>query len=1260
MRPESYFLGVGEPSWLNHGDGVPKFVIAPRLARYRTGGDRWPVGSQSRYALDCGAFMALNGSNTNVPFFLDDDEYGGMVARFVDNNGYPPDFCAPRDVPCEPGVRKKTGMTVDEHQDLSTDSFVWLEREFPWLPWIPVLQGWEPEEYKRHRRKYEERGIDLASYHRVGLGSVCRRAHLPQIVEVIGQFAEDGIKLHGFGVKITALPKVGHLLTSADSMAWSLHARKNNIYLPGCTHAGPDCRNCYRYAVAWRERVLTTLTGPTAPALDERADTGIERETITMSTATIKPGMKVRYSALPVGAYIECPGSGCGRQAKIRHKHLLGKHYCYGKQTCKLAGEHLGDRDVHYRREPDASVGRRQVEAKPEPRWKQEDFDPDAGQRITYKDFTGKLVTMQVVSADWLGVKGPSGITVPYGTIEELHEDCALCGNSGRCSSCNGESAGPLYRCANCHGSNRCFMGCPVAEPEPVADDSEAAALFAGLVAAAPTVEPERESWTGIGPEPLDGVAVAEVALGTFGKVYGKGPDGAERTEQGYVVQVQEVGADCWGWGMPTPGYEVLVADHPDCLDGRAAWTELDAQMTVCEPGEREPRGTAAPYTATAAGKLASDAAWNVLSRVTTYHHRYPDNNDPNAEPTGAYGMVTGVDRQFRDAADVASYLFGGEQFWSHRIEAIPAQRHIDEAIAKGTFKGVRLAGPMIPLRKVNDGAWIRVRGERYTDVECREVIPGQQLVEGELMGWWTHNTADDRSGMVIVRMRVDDPKTMDGKRVIGVGIPGDAPAIVDVIDRHAKPEPEAAAEPQPHDTRPALPVGSVVPLHEVPWGTFGELSGYYPDGSVAKKVRGYLMQLPRVFTGSIMDKPKLCGPDNPLLSLDLYEIKRYPGEKKTTGCMVGFKAGLDATFTVLEPPAEHPLPAGDSPYGRTVERYRTSRSDRMPSRDLRKGDLVDHGYLGTVIHSGKRSRVLDDPKALADGRVELTVEQDGVVNTHVMKGDDWVTVADAVPYRPDGEVVARQEPAEVTAIRARAVNDDATLDGLLARITADTASRMSVKNATAAAERYALGLPVLKRAKSNTAAWSFVCPEPTCLTLRDGWTTLRGLRVAWMEHAAEHSGFIGGWDDEQYPVQEGPQFEMPEAPVGKTAKASVEVAAPKDDAWFYWTINRLQADGRVQVRDLGARGLRVTFGFSAAAKVFAQVLLDGGLPPAHVIVNLPEREPKPLSAAKRAGLSALLAKAGIEAGIEAAARPEQLVFDFLAAYEAENASAVK
>lgn len=266
-----FFVGMQEPSWLNRSGGVPKFISVNRLDRLKSREDRWPVTCVDPWAIDSGAYIALDSANTSTPWWMPDEIYASKILSFATDSGRPPDFVAPQDWPCEPNVRKRTGLSVREHQRLTLESYLFLTEEWPWLPWIPVLQGWEAGEHVDHVHMYEDAGVDLAGCHRVGIGSVCRRAHLPGIVEVIGQFADAGLKLHGFGIKKTALPIIGHLLRSADSMAWSFNARRQGHRLPECTHAGADCRNCYAYAVRWREQVLRSLEsrGMTGPEFEQ-------------------------------------------------------------------------------------------------------------------------------------------------------------------------------------------------------------------------------------------------------------------------------------------------------------------------------------------------------------------------------------------------------------------------------------------------------------------------------------------------------------------------------------------------------------------------------------------------------------------------------------------------------------------------------------------------------------------------------------------------------------------------------------------------------------------------------------------------------------------------------------------------------------------------------------------------------------------------------------------------------------------------------
>jgi hypothetical protein len=115
---------------------------------------------------------------------------------------------------------------------------------------IPVLQGWTAEDYWRHVEGYSAAGIDLRSEPVVGVGSICRRQGTAFAVRLVEGLARSGLRLHGFGIKSGAATQ---WLASADSLAWSYHARRNKIRLPLCTgHA--NCANCMRYALLWRGR----------------------------------------------------------------------------------------------------------------------------------------------------------------------------------------------------------------------------------------------------------------------------------------------------------------------------------------------------------------------------------------------------------------------------------------------------------------------------------------------------------------------------------------------------------------------------------------------------------------------------------------------------------------------------------------------------------------------------------------------------------------------------------------------------------------------------------------------------------------------------------------------------------------------------------------------------------------------------------------------------------------------------------------------
>ncbi|WP_330348743.1 deazapurine DNA modification protein DpdA family protein [Streptomyces sp. NBC_00582] len=253
-----FFLGTHQPGWLATAN-VPLFVSYRRLARRRT-----LPRAAAPWALDSGGFTELSMHGTwRTPACV----YLAAVRRFRDEIGRM-EWAAPMDWMCEPWITGLTGLSVAEHQRRTIDNFLSLRSAAPDLPIAPVLQGWEPDDYRRCADDYEKAGVDLAAEPVVGLGSVCRRQATGQAATIVTTLAERGLSLHGFGFKTLGLRSCGHALTLADSLAWSYDARRKP---PMTGHTHKNCANCLDYALNWRRSVLSSLPSWHQPALGDTA-----------------------------------------------------------------------------------------------------------------------------------------------------------------------------------------------------------------------------------------------------------------------------------------------------------------------------------------------------------------------------------------------------------------------------------------------------------------------------------------------------------------------------------------------------------------------------------------------------------------------------------------------------------------------------------------------------------------------------------------------------------------------------------------------------------------------------------------------------------------------------------------------------------------------------------------------------------------------------------------------------------------------------
>lgn len=234
-----FYLGTDQPNWLGKID-VPMMVSRRRMPKRK-----YPRAI-APWILDSGGFSELNLHGT---WILGAKEYASLVRHYDAEIGRMA-FAAPQDWMCEPFMLKKTGLTIAEHQRLTTDNYLALA-DNPKV--FPVLQGWTVGDYLRHIEGYDKAGVPLDSAPLVGLGSVCRRQHTPEVHSIIKRLSGEGLRLHAFGVKTQGLAACRELLASADSMAWSFRGR----FIVGRHGMKPrSCAHCIHHALDWRNRIV--------------------------------------------------------------------------------------------------------------------------------------------------------------------------------------------------------------------------------------------------------------------------------------------------------------------------------------------------------------------------------------------------------------------------------------------------------------------------------------------------------------------------------------------------------------------------------------------------------------------------------------------------------------------------------------------------------------------------------------------------------------------------------------------------------------------------------------------------------------------------------------------------------------------------------------------------------------------------------------------------------------------------------------------
>ena len=209
-----FYVGMHMPA---KADKVERAFISVNVIAKRK--SAFPV---NEWIMDSGAFTTI----AKHGFYPEPvSEYAKQIKRWKGNGNLV--TAVAQDYMCESHMLAKTGLTIPDHQRLTIERYDALLAEDTGVYIMPVLQGYEPEDYERHLDMY---GSRLAYGAYVGVGSVCKRNANPSSVEQVLKAIlakRPDLKLHGFGVKTTALSWAGvrDSLYSADSMAWSFAAR---------------------------------------------------------------------------------------------------------------------------------------------------------------------------------------------------------------------------------------------------------------------------------------------------------------------------------------------------------------------------------------------------------------------------------------------------------------------------------------------------------------------------------------------------------------------------------------------------------------------------------------------------------------------------------------------------------------------------------------------------------------------------------------------------------------------------------------------------------------------------------------------------------------------------------------------------------------------------------------------------------------------------------------------------------------------------
>lgn len=203
---------------------VPVLLPASSWARKGLAAPKLPVHVTER-AADSGGFVATFrwGDYRYTPA-----QYAGWLRTWGPSWAATMDYCCEDEITGgKPGVVRERQRKTTEMARHTWDTY----RRAPWC-WVPTVQGWRVDDYRRHAGELRPLIEEMADYYgpgsefRVGIGTLCRRASAAMVREVAHAVAAElpGVPLHLWGIKLSVLKDSIALppqVVSLDSAAWS-------------------------------------------------------------------------------------------------------------------------------------------------------------------------------------------------------------------------------------------------------------------------------------------------------------------------------------------------------------------------------------------------------------------------------------------------------------------------------------------------------------------------------------------------------------------------------------------------------------------------------------------------------------------------------------------------------------------------------------------------------------------------------------------------------------------------------------------------------------------------------------------------------------------------------------------------------------------------------------------------------------------------------------------------------------------------------